>query len=114
MIKSNSFQRKDELITTLFFYCSLLFAIEAIFISEQIVECRFGALLEISEKFSSNLNVFCYMILKCWLHYILESFITILYDFDKHSGSVVLSEWPEFLPQNNICLVRERDVRIKI
>ena len=42
-IKSNNFQRKHEIITTLSFYSSLLFVIEAVFISEQITECRIGA-----------------------------------------------------------------------
>ena len=31
-------------------------------ISEQITECRFGALLEISDTFNSTLNVLSYMI----------------------------------------------------
>ena len=39
-------------------------------------------LLEISDRFSSKLNVFSYMIFQCWLN-ILESFITMLYDFEK-------------------------------
>ena len=46
------------------FYGSLLFVTEAVFISEQITECRFGALLEISDTFSFKLNVFSYMILQ--------------------------------------------------
>ena len=42
-------------------YHSLLFMIkafiiEAVFISEQINQCRFGALLEISDTLSSKLN----------------------------------------------------------
>ena len=46
-----------------------MFVIEAVFISEQITEHRLGALLEISD---------------------MESFITILHDFEKHSVLVVL------------------------
>ena len=47
-----------------------MFVIEAVFISE--VQYRFGALLEIGDKFSSKLNVFSFMILQCWVN-ILES-----------------------------------------
>ena len=60
------------------FYSSVLFVIQAAFISEQTTKYRFGALLEISEK----LNVFSFMIASCWPN-ILESFITILYDLEK-------------------------------
>ena len=42
--------------------------IEAVLISEQITQCRFGALLEINDTLSSKLSVFSYMILKCWLN----------------------------------------------
>ena len=59
-----------------------MFVIEAIFISEQITECRFGALLEITDTFSSKLNVFSYMVLQCWLN-ILRSFITMVYDIEN-------------------------------
>ena len=45
------------------FYSSLLFINEAVFISEQITECKFRVLLGISDTFSSKLNVFSYMIL---------------------------------------------------
>ena len=64
------------------FYSSVLFVIQAAFISEQTTKYRFGALLEISEKFSSKLNVFSFMIASCWPN-ILESFITMLYDLEK-------------------------------
>ena len=37
-----------------------MFVTEAVAISEQITECRFGALLEISDTFSSELNEFSY------------------------------------------------------
>ena len=46
----------------------LLIVIEAAFISEQITECRFGALLEISDTFSRKLIIFSYMICQCWLN----------------------------------------------
>ena len=42
-IKGNSFQRKPEPELSLSFYSSLLFVIEAVFISEQITVCRIGA-----------------------------------------------------------------------
>ena len=53
---------------SLSFYSSLLFVTEAVFISKQITECRFGALLEISHTFSSTLNVSGCMILQYWLY----------------------------------------------
>ena len=40
------------------------FIYETAFIAEQIVENRFGALLEISDKFITKFNVFSYMILQ--------------------------------------------------
>ena len=40
------------------------FVFETVFISEQTVENRFGALLEISDKFITKFNVFGYMILQ--------------------------------------------------
>ena len=64
-MKSNSFQRKHELVLPLSFYISFLLVIEAVFISEEITEYRFGALLEISDTFSSKLNAFSYMIWQC-------------------------------------------------
>ena len=45
------------------FYSSIRFVFEIVFISEQIAENKFGALLEISDKFSTNFNVLRYMIL---------------------------------------------------
>ena len=51
-IKSNSFQKKyNELIITLLF-TKVLFVIEVVFIPKQITECRFGALLKISDTFA--------------------------------------------------------------
>ena len=41
-----------------------MFVFETIFISEQIAEHTFGALLEISDKFITKLNVFSCMILQ--------------------------------------------------
>ena len=41
-----------------------MFVFETAFISEQIRENRFGALLEISDKFITKFNVFSYMILQ--------------------------------------------------
>ena len=54
-----------------------MFAIETVFISEQITEYRFGGLLEISHKFGTKLNVYSYMILQFSLNS-LENFITVL------------------------------------
>ena len=54
--------------------------------SEQITEQKLKALLEISDKFNcTKLNVLIYMIFHCWLE-ISENVITILDDFQKHSG----------------------------
>ena len=83
-----------------------MFVNEALFISEQITEYRLGTLLEISDKFNTKLNVFNYMILHCWYN-VLESFITKLYDFEKHIDLLVLLERLQFVPQKFICL-RER------
>ena len=41
-----------------------MFAFETVFISEQIAENRFGALLEISDKSTTKLNAFSYTILQ--------------------------------------------------
>ena len=68
-----------------------MFITEAAFISKQIKEYRFKALLEISDKFSSKLNYSSYIILQCWFN-ILENNITVMYDFGKHSGWIVLFE----------------------
>ena len=40
------------------------FVFETTFISEQIAENRFGALLEINDKFITKFNVFSYVILQ--------------------------------------------------
>ena len=46
------------------FYVSIRFIFETVFISEQIADNRFGAMLEISDKFITKFNVFSYMILQ--------------------------------------------------
>ena len=56
-------QRKPKLSLSLIFYSSIRFASGTAFVSEQIVENRFRALLEISGKFVTKFNVFGYMIL---------------------------------------------------
>ena len=61
------------------FYSSGL-VIETVILSEQITECGLENLLEIIYKFSFELHVFSYMIFQEWLN-ILESFVTMLYDF---------------------------------
>ena len=58
------FKEKLNLQLPLIFYSSIRFVFETAFISEQIAENRFGALLEISDKFITKFNVFSYMILQ--------------------------------------------------
>ena len=41
-----------------------MFIFDALFLSEQFEENRFGALLEVSDKFIIKLNIFSYMILQ--------------------------------------------------
>ena len=57
MINGNSFQRKRELKLLLSFCSSFMFAIETRSSPKQITEYRFGSLLEISDKFSTKLDV---------------------------------------------------------
>ena len=57
------------------FCISLLFVIEAVCISQKTTKCSFGALLEVSDQFTSKLNVFN-------LEVLVENFTTILYDFE--------------------------------
>ena len=52
---------------------------ETIFISEKIEGHMFGALLEISDKFITKLNVLSYIILSFRLY----NFVIILYDYKK-------------------------------
>ena len=68
-----------------------MFMTEKVFISEQIQEYKSGALVEISNKFSIQSIDFSYMILQLRFNS-LENFITMLYEFQKHSGLVVLLE----------------------
>ena len=64
-ISGNRFQRKHKLKLPLIFYSSVMrFVFETVFISEQIVENRFGALSEISDKFITKFNDFSYIILQ--------------------------------------------------
>ena len=58
------FKEKLNVYLPLIFYSSISFVFETVFISEQIAENRFGALLEISDKFITKFNVFSYMILQ--------------------------------------------------
>ena len=58
------FKEKLNLQLPLIFYGSVRFLFETAFISEQIAEKIFGALLEISDKFFTKFNVFSYMILQ--------------------------------------------------
>ena len=57
------FKENLNLKLPLIFYSSIRFVFETVFISEQIVENRFGAFLEISDKFIAKFNVFSYMVL---------------------------------------------------
>ena len=58
------FKEKLNLQLPLIFYSSIRFILETAFISKQIAENRFGALLEISDKFITKFNVFSYKILQ--------------------------------------------------
>ena len=58
------FKEKLNVYLPLIFYSSISFVFETVFISEQIAENRFRALLEISDKFMSRFNVFSFMILQ--------------------------------------------------
>ena len=94
-MKSNSLERKHELIATSFIsqYSSMLFVTKAVLILEQFSKCKFVVLLGINDTFSSKLNVSSYMTLQIWLN-ILKIFITLyFYNFftifilyEKYSG----------------------------
>ena len=56
------FRENLNLQVPLTFYTNIRFLIETMFISEQIAENMFGALLEISDKFITKSNAFSYMI----------------------------------------------------
>ena len=78
------FKEKLDLQLLLIFYSSIRFVLEITFISEQIAKNRFGALLEISDKFITKFNS--------------NSLENLLYDF-KNSGQVVLLESSQFAQQ---------------
>ena len=61
-INGNSFQRKTKVVDIIF-YSSIRFVFETAFISEQITENKFGALLEVRDKFITKFNIFSYTIL---------------------------------------------------
>ena len=67
------FKENLNLQLPLVFYSSIRFVFETIFISEQIAENRFGALLEISDSLTTKLNVFRYMILQFRLKTVLKA-----------------------------------------
>ena len=91
------FRKKLNLSLPLIFYSSIRSVFETAFISEQIAENRFGALLEISDKFITKFNVFMFLCFYFFNVYMilqkknLENFKTILYNF-KNSGLEVLLE----------------------
>ena len=58
------FKENLNLQLPLIFYSSISFVFETVFISEQIAENRFGALLEMSYNFITKFNVFSYMVLR--------------------------------------------------
>ena len=58
------FKEKLNLYLPIIFYSRIKFVFETAFISEQIAGNRFGALLEIIDKFITKFNVFSYMILQ--------------------------------------------------
>ena len=68
-------------------------------------------MLEVSDIFSTNLNVFGYVICQFRLN-ILKSFITMLYDFMKDSGSVVLLEKPQLIPENLFYLKKRKKLKM--
>ena len=57
------FKEKLNLSLPLLFYSSIRFSFKTAFVSEQIVDNRFGVFLEISDKFITKFNVFRFMIL---------------------------------------------------
>ena len=91
------FKEKPNLQLPLIFYFSIKFVFETTYITEQIEENRFGALLKISDKFITKFNVFSYIILRFRLKTV-WNFKTILCNF-KNSGQVVLLERSQLVPQ---------------
>ena len=57
------FKEKLNLSLPLLFYISIRFSFKTAFVSEQIVDNRFGVFSEISDKFITKFNVFRFMIL---------------------------------------------------
>ena len=49
-------KKRNEAYAVFSFYSSLLFVTRVVLILEKIIKCRFKALLEFSNKFSSKLN----------------------------------------------------------
>ena len=92
------FKEKLNLQLPLIFYSSIRFVFETVFISEQIAENRFGALLEISDKFITKFNVFSYMILQFRLKTVWKISKPYCMTFKK-GRQVVLLEKPYFVPQ---------------
>ena len=98
-MKSNSLQRKHELIATPFIsqYSSILFVTKVVLISEQFSKCKFVVLLGTNDTFSSRLNVSSHMTLQIWLNILkifitsyFYNFFTIFILYKKRSGQVVL------------------------
>ena len=58
------FKENLNLYLLFIFYSRIRFVFQTVFTSEQIAENRFGDLLEISDKFITNLNVFSYLVLQ--------------------------------------------------
>ena len=58
------FKEKETYSQPLIFYSSIRLVFETAFISEQTPENRFGALLDISDKFITKFNIFSCMLLK--------------------------------------------------
>ena len=57
------FKEKLNLSLPLLFYSSIRVSFKTAFVSEQIVDNRFGVFSEISDKFITKFNVFRFMIL---------------------------------------------------
>ena len=68
-------------------------------------------MLEVSDIFSTNLNVFGYVISQFRLN-IFKSFIAMLYDFMKDSRSVILLEKPLLIPENLFYLKKRKKLKI--
>ena len=58
------FKGNLNIMLPLIFYSSIRFVFQTVFTLEKIAENRFGALLEISDKFMTKFKVFSYMILQ--------------------------------------------------